>query len=165
TDFRIASQTVSGGSPVTFAYDNDGLLSRAGAMTITRNAANGLVSGTTLSGITTSQAYTPFGELSSWGATGPTGTLASSPSDRDAAGRVPRWPLTVAGATHVRDYGYDASGRLETVREDGALVEQYAFDANGNRTGFTGATPSDTATGSYDAQDRLLRYGIQSFGY
>ena len=165
TDLRIASQSVNSGPPVTFAYDTDGLLSRAGTLTITRSAANGLVTGTAMAGVTTSQTFSPFGELATFSATGPFGLLHSSSYDRDPGGRVTRWTLTVAGATHVRDFGYDTAGRLQTVRDGGVLMEQYAYDVNGNRTTFTGTTPADSASGTYDAQDRLQRYGNTIFRY
>jgi len=165
SDFRVATQTVTGTPAVTFAYDNDGLLSRAGAMTITRNAGNGLVTGTTLAGITTSKTYTAFGELASLSATGPAGPLYNSSYDHDAVGRTTKWTLTVAGTSRVREYGYDAASRLQTVRDGGVLVEQYGYDANGNRVSFTGTTAGDTATGTYDDQDRLLRYKDTTFGY
>jgi RHS repeat-associated protein len=45
------------------------------------------------------------------------------------------------------------------------LVAQYEYDANGNRIRFVGTLPADTATGSYDDQDRLRRLGDTTFGY
>src|ERR1700750_3487849 len=42
-DFRLATETDAGGSPVTFQYDKDGLLTGAGALTITRDPATGFV--------------------------------------------------------------------------------------------------------------------------
>jgi hypothetical protein len=40
---------------VSYSYDNDGLLTGAGSLTLTRNTSNGLISGTTLGSVTTSQ--------------------------------------------------------------------------------------------------------------
>jgi len=55
------------------------------------------------------------------------------------------------------------AGRLTRVTRDGALVADYSYDANGNRTAVP--TPSGTVTAAYDAQDRLTRYGDTTYGY
>lgn len=69
-DFRITSEGVNGSNTVSFTYDNDGLLTGAGNLTISRNAQNGLITGTTLdSTTTTSQSYNGFGELNQYTAT------------------------------------------------------------------------------------------------
>jgi YD repeat-containing protein len=46
-NFWVASQSVNGGNTVNFTYDNDGFVTKAGAMTIAENA-NGLITGTRL---------------------------------------------------------------------------------------------------------------------
>src|SRR5205823_8768716 len=56
-DFRLATETDAGGFPVTFQYDNDGLLTAAGARTITRDPATGFVTSATLG--STTQTRTP----------------------------------------------------------------------------------------------------------
>ncbi|NIR60141.1 MAG: RHS repeat protein, partial [Gammaproteobacteria bacterium] len=45
-DFRVVSQRVNGADTVAFTYDDDGLLTGAGALAVQRRADNGLVSGT-----------------------------------------------------------------------------------------------------------------------
>lgn len=47
TNFEIATEQVAGTAAVSFGYDADRLLTHAGALTIDRDAATGLVSGTT----------------------------------------------------------------------------------------------------------------------
>jgi len=49
------------------------------------------------------------------------------------------------------------------VGKKGTTTASYAYDANGNRLSRT--TPSDTETGTYDAQDRLLTYGTKTYAY
>jgi RHS repeat-associated protein len=164
-NLRPVSQSVNGGNTMSFGYDNDGLLTAAGALTLARNTANGLLTGTTLSSVTTSQSYTSAGELATFEARYAGSTLFASGYDRDSLGRITRLTETLQGTTTVFDYGYDPAGRLETVRTNGALTHQYGYDANGNRLSFVGAAPADTATGAYDAQDRLLRYGNAVFAY
>jgi hypothetical protein len=48
SSFRLASESVTGGQTISFSYDNDDLITSAGAMTITRDPATGFVTGTTL---------------------------------------------------------------------------------------------------------------------
>src|SRR5262249_32616436 len=47
-NFQVASESFDGAAPVTFAYDADGLLTKAGALTVARDAATEQVTGTTL---------------------------------------------------------------------------------------------------------------------
>jgi RHS repeat-associated protein len=61
---------------------------------------------------------------------------------------------TVAGKTQTHHYTYDTDGQLIIVHRDGELVENYVYDANGNRTEWQLGTEQHTA--SYDAQDRLI---------
>jgi YD repeat-containing protein len=94
---------------------------------------------------------------------------------RDALGRIARRTETVLGETHTFDYGYNIDGRpwLETVERDGALVSNYAYDGNGNRTavmldrtyagsGITDLSGSEIVT---DPEDRLTTYGGMTLEY
>jgi hypothetical protein len=42
SSFRLASESVTGGQTINFGYDNDDLLTSAGAMTITATRRRGL---------------------------------------------------------------------------------------------------------------------------
>lgn len=64
-DFRISSESVNS---VSFIYDNDGLLTNAGSLTLTRNTSNGFITGSTLGTVTTSQGNNNFGEMSQFAA-------------------------------------------------------------------------------------------------
>jgi hypothetical protein len=73
--------------------------------------------------------------------------------------------------------------RLDTVHRGSALVSDYGFDDNGNRTthrigpasplrgqswpclGALPAVGDATVSGSYDAQDRMTAYGSCSYDY
>ena len=50
------------GNPINYSYDNDGLLTGAGALTLSHDAQNGLLTGTMLNTLSTSLSYNPFGE-------------------------------------------------------------------------------------------------------
>jgi RHS repeat-associated protein len=148
---------------VAYQYDNDGLMTAAGALTMTQNSANGLLTGTTLGSVTTSQTYDAFGGLASYTASYSGNTLFQTTYTRDAVGRITRLIETIQGATDTLDYAYDLVGRLTSVDRNGVIVESYTYDANGNRTSFAG--PSGTVNATYDDQDRLLTYGNATFSY
>ena len=61
------------------------------------------------------------------------------------------------------DYTYDIAGRLTEVKENGVVASTYTYDTNGNR--LSHVTPLDTFAGVYDAQDRLISYGANSYAY
>jgi RHS repeat-associated protein len=162
-NLRLASELVNGGNKVTFAYDADGLLTRSGTLTLTRDAANGRVTGTTLGVVTDAVVYSSYGEVSQYQALISGTVTFADQYTRDALGRITRKVESVGGVTTTTDYGYDLAGQLVTVTVDGVLSQRYAYDANGNRLSLT--TPSGTVTGSYDAQDRLLTYGTKTYTY
>jgi RHS repeat-associated protein len=92
------------------------------------------------------------GELQVAGTLG--GALYNVAYTRDALGRITQQNETVAGSTTVYDYGYDLAGRLSQVSQNGQVVATYGYDANGNRSG-----------GTYDAQDRLVSDGSNTYTY
>jgi RHS repeat-associated protein len=161
-DFRLATETVAGGSPVTFGYDNDGLLTTAGASTITRDPATGFVSSSTLGGTTETRTYNSYGEEQSYTVKFGTTVLYSVDyGTRDALGRIVTKTETIQGETHTYVYGYDSRNRLSDVSKDGVATSHYDYDANGNRL----TAPNITASPVYDAQDRLTSYGSCTYGY
>jgi RHS repeat-associated protein len=162
-DFRVTSQKVNGGNSVNFQYDNDGLLKAAGSLTITRDAQNGRISGTTLGNVTASQSYNSFSELSGFQAKfGPT-ALFETAYAQDSLGRITEIIETIQGETRKFNYVYDAAGRLSEMSRNDTLLAIYEYDANGNRLNHY--TPSATTTGTYDSQDRLLTYGNAGYSY
>jgi RHS repeat-associated protein len=161
-NFWVVSQGVAGGANIAMKYDNDGLMTKAGSMTIKRTSTNGLVTGTTLGVATDTRSYNSFGEL-----VGYTASVNGSPAytvqyTRDADGRVTAKTETLGAATNTYSYSYDLAGRLTTAAKN-ATTDSYTYDTNSNR--LTAATSAGTAHGSYDAQDRLLTYGNTSFTY
>jgi YD repeat-containing protein len=61
SDFRVASESVNGANPITFAYDPDSLLTQAGAVSLTRDVQTGFLVGTTLGSLTDALTYSTFG--------------------------------------------------------------------------------------------------------
>ncbi len=163
-DLRIITESVNG-SDISLSYDEDGLLTGAGALALTRDPSTGRVTGTTLGSVTDTFSYdTMYGEPSLYRARyGATDELVIQYT-RDAIGRIQQKDETVLGTTHTYVYGYDTNGRLISVMRDGAAYSAYAYDANGNRTSYSGPGGSVFIT-QYDAQDRLLGYGTTSYTY
>jgi RHS repeat-associated protein len=162
--FELSRQTVNGTDEVAFAYDADGLLTSAGAMTLARDPANGLITATSLGAVTDSRTRTSFGELDVYEATVGGSPTYSFDLDRDVSGRITKKTETIQGVTTVWEYAYHPErGWLVEVKKDGVVVESYAYDANGNRESWSDFWGTGTAT--YDAQDRLLGAAGTSYTY
>lgn len=62
-DFRVATQSVNGGSTVGFSYDDDGARVAAGSATLTRDPTSARITAVTLGDVDTAFDYSDFGEL------------------------------------------------------------------------------------------------------
>jgi RHS repeat-associated protein len=162
-NFWVTSESINGGNTVNFNYDNDGLLTKAGALTLKLDPKDGLIKGSTLASLTDSLAYDTLGELTGYTAKHGTTVLYSEKYTRDADGRISGKTETIGGKKNAYTYNYDVSGRLTGVKKNGAVLSSYTYDSNSNR--LTATTSSGTVTGTYDAQDRLLTYGNASYTY
>ncbi|HNG29967.1 MAG TPA: RHS repeat-associated core domain-containing protein [Blastocatellia bacterium] len=160
--FLPAAQSVNGASTISFTYDNDNLLTGAGALAITRQAQNGLVTGTTLGSVADTRGYNGFGEPVSYTASFNAAPLLAITYTRDKLGRITQKVESVLGGTaSTYDYSYDAAGRLTQVKLNAATIATYVYDSNNNRISLT--TPGGTVTGAYDNQDRMTAYGAATF--
>lgn len=162
TAFR-ASRVVIGGEAVSYSYDQDDLIVKAGDLALTRSPETGLIAATSLGAVATSITYNDFGELASVSTTHGGAVLYSIDYGREVLSRKTRKVETIGGVTTMFEYGYDDAGRLSEVTRDGLLVSEYAYDLNGNRRSATlGGT---TLLGDYDDQDRMSQYGIATYTY
>ena len=170
-DFTLSDESVACPSQwnaacqaVSYSYDNDKLLIGAGALTLTRNPQNGLLTGTSIGAIADSWTYNEFGEPASYAAVinGTTPQLTEQYT-RDDAGRIVTRSETIDGTTSVYGYGYDTAGRLTTVTRNGTASASYTYDDNSNR--LTKTTATTTEIGTYDAQDRMLTYAGATYAY
>ena len=152
-DFRLTGLSVNGDS-IAYTYDDDGLLTGAGDLSLSRDAQNGLLTGTTLGSTASSITYNPFGEPETVTATYGGATQYETTYTRDPLGRITRKQETLDGITTTYDYTYDLAGRLSEVTTNGATTATYGYDENGNRS-----------EGTIDAQDRLLTWGTASYTY
>ena len=163
TSFRVASLTVNGANAVNFAYDADGLTTAAGSLALTWGAQTGLLSGSTLGVVTDTWTYSAFGEATAYTASANGSPVFGEAYVRDALGRVTTRSETIGGTTDTYDYAYDAAGRLIQVKKNGSVIETHVYDANGNRTSFTGNAGTQVAV--YDAQDRLTSFLGNTYSY
>jgi RHS repeat-associated protein len=159
SDFNITERAVNG-LPVTFGYDQDNLLTQAGSLSLSRHAQNGLLTGTTLGNLADNLSYNSFREVVGYDAKYGTDSLYSVNYTRDALGRITEKTETVQGLTSTYAYGYDLAGRLTEVKQEG-VASTYTYDANGNRL----SAPGLSTVPLYDAQDRLLVYGRNTYTY
>ncbi len=152
-DLQLASETVAG-HEVAFEYDADGLLIRAGALALARNAANGLLESSAVGDVTESWTYNALGEPMSTDVTFAGAPIARFEYERDAVGRILRGTETIASVTAVSEYEYDTAAHPAKVTRDSTVTAIYSYDANGNRAG-----------GVVDAQDRLLSAEGRTYTY
>jgi len=161
--FRVTSVSLNGANPIAYVYDNDDLLTKAGNLTLSRNAQNGLLTGTALGSLTEAYSYSGFGELSAYEAKYATFSHLKLAYSRDKLGRITQKQETKNGVLNTYDYGYDTAGRLVEVKKNNTVQASYSYDDNGNRLSRTSGAV--TQTGTYDAQDRLLTYNGASYSY
>jgi len=119
-----------GGMTANFGYDNDGLLTAAGRFTITRNAASGLPEQVSDGNMQINRSFNGYGEIDAV----ENSSGFSYNLTRNDSGRITAKSEQIEGTSSQFAYSYDNIGRLLTVSKDGALVEEYRYDDNGNRT-------------------------------
>jgi RHS repeat-associated protein len=162
-NFHVTTRTINGASAIAYKYDNDGLMTGAGAMTLARGMTDGLLNGTTLGLATDSLTYDTFGDVNAYSATYNGAAVYGAQFTRNALGRITAQSETVGGVTTAYAYTFDTAGRLTTVSKNGTVVSTYVYDGNSNRT--SAVTASGTANATFDAQDRQLTNGTTSYTY
>ncbi len=163
---RLDSLEVNGADSVSFAYDDDSLLTSAGDLAIVREPDTGRLDTVTVGLVTSKWTYTEFGEPESITNRFDGAVIYAESFLYDKRGWITDLTRTQGGATVAETFGYDNRGRLETVSHDGTPVSTYGYDVNSNRTSYDGpfgtVTELDT---DYDARDRLRQYGDTDYTY
>jgi RHS repeat-associated protein len=163
SSFRLTTETLNATSHAIYSYDDDGLLVKAGDLSLSRDVANGLLTGTSLGNITDSLTHNALGELASYEATFGGAVILRTDYVRDSLGRITKLSETVGGTTRSVEHAYDQVGRILALSIDGATVRSYQYDVNGNRIAVMDASGAISA--SYDARDRLVQHGTTVFTY
>jgi len=156
-------------------YDNDGLLTQAGAFTIERDAETGWptsVYDTATTVMTVTPSYNAYGEVTGAVTTVDSIEVASWDVTYDNAGRITTKTETVGGTAATYAYSYDAMSRLTEVSRNGLTVEEYSYDCQGRRLetdeNYPSRTISDRAATYNDAEggdDRLETSGDYAYAY
>jgi RHS repeat-associated protein len=162
-DFRVMSRSVNGSHAVAFGYDSDGLLTAAGALTLTRDGQNGVVTATGIGNVVDTRDYDSFGEIRTYAASYDGVEIFAAQYSTDKLGRIVEKVETVGGTTDTYAYGYDEAGRLIEVDKNGTPLATYGYDGNGNR--ISEMVGDGLTIGICDDQDRLLEYGTTSYTY
>jgi RHS repeat-associated protein len=176
---RVDSDAVQSGgsgsttSSITYLYNNDGELSKAGDVSITYHVPNGYITGTTMgtgtTGFTDTYTYNTNGEVTGYTIKRGTTTYYTLTLTRDASGRIDSKTQVMKNAALTADttdayaYAFDSSGRLQQVTKNSVVASNYGYDSNSNRN--SGNVGAQTTTATYDDQDRLKTYNTLSFTY
>jgi RHS repeat-associated protein len=184
-DFNMSRETVTGQTGSSFAvfgYDSDRRLtcasplsctgtSHANALRLARSPQHGMITGVAFALTSETWTYNAFGEVARQvAAVAPSTpvvdiTYEAPGFERDKLGRIVQKTENLGGLITVHRYTYDTLRRLTDVTINGALVEHFEYDTNGNRTLGYSAAAGLSHTGAYDDQDRLLSYGPWEFTY
>ena len=162
-NFRVTSQTVNGANAVSFEYDQDGLLLRAGALRLGHRATDALLTADTLGPVVSTFGYSSRGELAGHRVISNGSTIFAAGYVRDSLGRIAQLFDTTQGTPTQWSFVYDSIGRIVADSVNGAIFHAFAYDGNGNRVSFTSTAGNVGYT--YDNQDRLLSAGTTTFAY
>ncbi|NOT31813.1 MAG: RHS repeat protein, partial [Planctomycetes bacterium] len=166
---RPVFQSVNGETPLGLRYDLDGRLAGAGIDSLRYNAS-GLIDSTDLAGFTASsgRTYNAYGELEQLRYHRAAGGTFTQNLTRDRLGRIIALTESIGGDSARTDsFTYTTAGRLHRVKRGSNILEEYAYDGNGNRTSASRWLGSgvDTATATFDQQDRMTRYRKAKYVY
>ena len=144
---------LDGGEEAELTWDDDGFLIGHGLFEFKREGPAGAISQISDGTTEVDSAYDGAGRVQSRTVAVEGEEIYVLQLAYDNAGRITQRVETVLGVASTHEYEYDPDGWLTEVKRDGAVVESYSYDDNGNRTGTL------TASATYDQQDRLTAHG------
>ncbi|MDP1917095.1 MAG: RHS repeat-associated core domain-containing protein [Myxococcales bacterium] len=157
-DFRVVELAVNDAG-ITYAYDDDGLLTAAGPVVMVRSATTGQLQTATTGTVATSYAYDAYGTPAFVETRVGAAVVFREALTWDDIGRITVKDVTVQGTANRWEYTYDGASRLSQARRVGQPVGVWAYDGNGNRVS------ADGVAATFDAQDRQLSSGAVTFGH
>ncbi len=145
-------------------YDKDGLLTKAGETTLTRDTLGRITKQSDTKGFSTTYTYNGYGEADDTITIHNTNTLFTQKIlKRDEGGRILSTFEQLKGHSlpTITAYMYDRNGRLIEVQQDATITERYTYDNNGNRL----SEEVNTTIGTYNQEDQLKSYGTTEYEY
>src|SRR5262249_2263026 len=85
---KLAWEPAGSSFGISYAYDGDGLVTKAGQMTLTQSSTTGLLTGTTLRNVTDTITYDAFGARATYTAKSNNATVFAHTYTRDALARL-----------------------------------------------------------------------------
>ncbi len=163
--FRLSGILVNGNGVAGPSYDRDGLPVTNGFLQMTYRSDNGLLVNLSAANYSGKWSYDSLAQVRTYMVVNELfgDTLFSASYTYDKLGRITQLAERLQADTATYAYGYDAAGRLATVKKSGATVAAYSYDLNGNRLQAT--YPSGNVVGAVDNQDRLLSFGSNTYAY
>ncbi|MDP3231869.1 MAG: hypothetical protein Q8N26_03765 [Myxococcales bacterium] len=157
-DFRAVELAVNDAG-ISYAYDDDGLLTAAGPVVMVRSATTGQLQTATTGPVTTAYTYDTYGAPASIETRVGSTVVFREALTWDDIGRITAKDVAVQGIANRWEYAYDGASRLSQTRRDGQSVGVWAYDGNGNRVS------TDGVAATFDAQDRQLTSGAVTFAH
>jgi len=153
SDFQLSKISYANSSE-DLTYDKDGLLTKKGLFSISRDTQNGLPLSVDDGTLQIQREYSRYGELNKKEDSVGGDNFYSYELQRDSVGKITQKIENIAGESHTYTYSYNSDDRLIEVKKDGAVIESYSYDKNGNRVGS-----------SVNEDDQLLTYKGITYSY
>lgn len=167
--FELSSMTYAGESSA-IKYDKDGLITNIHDFTIERNPQNDLPEYVRDAKLTQERNFNGFAEAEDFNQRVSGGAVVNNSYQYNAVGQITEKTEVVnsgsGNVSHRYEYEYDNKYRLTKVYRDDEIVEQYGYDANGNRTATTSSLLNVSAVAAtYNIADQLLTFGNKVYEY
>jgi RHS repeat-associated protein len=165
SELRLTGVQLDSGPKATLGYDADDLLTALGPFTLTRGGPGGRVSRIADGQRSEAVAYDARGRIASRTyALDGTDVYALAFEYDETDRMTERRERRGSGPVKTTTYAYDAAGRLQTVRVDGAITEAFTYNADGDRTSRR-LPGGGTENAVYDARRQLDSRGTVDYTF
>jgi RHS repeat-associated protein len=166
-DFMVDAMTYAG-ITTSVVYDNDGLLTDIHGYTIDRFESHGMPRQVFNTHLNRAYTYNGYGDVDSMTQTVGDTSITTS-FTHNLAGQIKTRTDVVETPTGTRtdsyEYFYDDRSRLEQVKLNNVVIEEYDYDSNGNRSDYSSTRAGLTGTSIYNDDDQLQSNSNASYGY